>query len=78
MALATEAAPAPLLAHARSNATISSASESAGEIVYRPYLGESDLPSIMALVQSELSEPYVIYTYRYFLQQWYVLYLCSQ
>ncbi|CDO70406.1 hypothetical protein BN946_scf184999.g47 [Trametes cinnabarina] len=24
----------------------------------------------MALVQHELSEPYVIYTYRYFLQQW--------
>ena len=41
-------------------------------IVYRPYAGESDLPSIMALVQSELSEPYVIYTYRYFLHQWYV------
>lgn len=39
-------------------------------IVYRPYVGESDLPAIMALVQSELSEPYVIYTYRYFLQQW--------
>ena len=39
-------------------------------IVYRPYVGESDLPNIMALVQSELSEPYVIYTYRYFLQQW--------
>ena len=43
------------------------------EIVYRPYVGESDLPNIMALVQSELSEPYVIYTYRYFLQQWSVL-----
>ena len=39
-------------------------------IYYRPYVGESDLPSIMALVQSELSEPYVIYTYRYFLRQW--------
>jgi hypothetical protein len=39
-------------------------------IVYRPYVGESDLPRIMALVQSELSEPYVIYTYRYFLHQW--------
>jgi hypothetical protein len=41
-------------------------------IVYRPYVGESDLPHIIALVQSELSEPYVIYTYRYFLHQWYV------
>ncbi|TRM56259.1 acyl-CoA N-acyltransferase [Schizophyllum amplum] len=39
-------------------------------IVYRQYAGEEDLPPIMALVQSELSEPYVIYTFRYFLQQW--------
>ncbi|KAF8622808.1 hypothetical protein AX15_006734 [Amanita polypyramis BW_CC] len=40
------------------------------DIVYRQYAGESDLPHIMALVQSELSEPYVIYTFRYFLHQW--------
>ena len=40
-------------------------------IGYRQYMGESDLPHIMALVQHELSEPYVIYTYRYFLHQWY-------
>ncbi|KAM6493458.1 Acyl-CoA N-acyltransferase [Amanita muscaria] len=40
------------------------------DIVYRRYAGESDLPHIMALVQSELSEPYVIYTFRYFLHQW--------
>ena len=42
-------------------------------IVYRQYMGESDLPPIMALVQHELSEPYVIYTYRYFLHQWSVI-----
>ncbi|KAI0776839.1 acyl-CoA N-acyltransferase [Trametes elegans] len=41
-----------------------------GSVVYRQYSGESELPHIMALVQHELSEPYVIYTYRYFLQQW--------
>ncbi|KAJ7584874.1 acyl-CoA N-acyltransferase [Mycena floridula] len=40
------------------------------EIMYRQYGGESDLPHIMSLVQSELSEPYVIYTFRYFLHQW--------
>ncbi|KAH8823846.1 acyl-CoA N-acyltransferase [Flagelloscypha sp. PMI_526] len=38
-------------------------------IAYRPYV-ESDLPHVMSLVQSELSEPYVIYTFRYFLYQW--------
>ncbi|KAF8556718.1 acyl-CoA N-acyltransferase [Imleria badia] len=42
----------------------------ADQISYREYTGESDLPHIMALVQTELSEPYVIYTYRYFLHQW--------
>ncbi|KZT57595.1 acyl-CoA N-acyltransferase [Calocera cornea HHB12733] len=36
-------------------------------ITYRPYAGPSDLPAVMALVEHELSEPYVIYTYRYFL-----------
>lgn len=41
-------------------------------IHYRPYSGEKDLPHVMTLVQSELSEPYVIYTFRYFLEQWYV------
>ena len=40
------------------------------QILYRKYLGEPDLPSIMDLVQSELSEPYVIYTFRYFLHHW--------
>jgi len=40
-------------------------------ITYRQYTGEPDLPHIISLVEHELSEPYVIYTYRYFLNQWY-------
>ncbi|KAG5645643.1 hypothetical protein DXG03_005634 [Asterophora parasitica] len=40
------------------------------DIQYRQYLGEEDLPHVMDLVQSELSEPYVIYTFRYFLHHW--------
>nr|GAT60506.1 N-acetyltransferase MAK3 [Mycena chlorophos] len=39
-------------------------------ILYKQYSGEQDLPYIMHLVQSELSEPYVVYTFRYFLHQW--------
>jgi peptide alpha-N-acetyltransferase len=39
-------------------------------IICKPYVGEADLPHIMALVQNELSEPYVVYTFRYFLYQW--------
>lgn len=40
------------------------------EIWYRQYESELDLPSVMRLVGSELSEPYIIYTYRYFLANW--------
>ncbi|KAI4517800.1 acyl-CoA N-acyltransferase [Schizophyllum commune Loenen D] len=46
----------------------------ASAIFYRQYAGEEDLPHIMALVQSELSEPYVIYTFRYFLHQCHLAY----
>jgi GNAT superfamily N-acetyltransferase len=34
------------------------------------YAGEVDLPTVMALVDAELSEPYSIFTYRYFLHTW--------
>ena len=31
---------------------------------------ERDLPTVMALIDGELSEPYSIFTYRYFVRQW--------
>jgi peptide alpha-N-acetyltransferase len=34
------------------------------------YESERQLPEIMALIDAELSEPYSIFTYRYFLSQW--------
>ena len=34
------------------------------------YSGEADLPLAMSLVDAELSEPYSIFTYRYFLRNW--------
>ncbi|CAO1627841.1 unnamed protein product [Parajaminaea phylloscopi] len=37
---------------------------------YTRYSGELELPLIAALIEKELSEPYLIYTYRYFLNQW--------
>ncbi|WVR03126.1 hypothetical protein IAU60_000116 [Kwoniella sp. DSM 27419] len=41
------------------------------ELFYRTYLGEEgDLPGIMRLVEQELSEPYNVYTFRYFLIDW--------
>jgi peptide alpha-N-acetyltransferase len=47
-----------------------SSSDPAVAIAYRPYTNESQLPFIASLVETELSEPYVVYTYRYFLHQW--------
>lgn len=35
-----------------------------------PYVGESQLPSLIALVAPQLSEPYSVFTYRFFLEGW--------
>lgn len=43
---------------------------SASEIEYVSYGGEHHLPLIMGLVDQELSEPYSIFTYRYFVYLW--------
>ncbi|XP_057982556.1 N-alpha-acetyltransferase MAK3 [Malania oleifera] len=42
----------------------------ASEIEYVSYGGEHHLPLIMRLVDQELSEPYSIFTYRYFVYLW--------
>jgi len=42
----------------------------ASEIEYVSYGGEHHLPLIMRLVDHELSEPYSIFTYRYFVYLW--------
>ncbi|KAL6890209.1 hypothetical protein ACP4OV_008972 [Aristida adscensionis] len=41
-----------------------------GEIVYVNYGGEEHLHLVMSLVDAELSEPYSIFTYRYFVYLW--------
>ncbi|CEH13712.1 N-acetyltransferase [Ceraceosorus bombacis] len=35
-----------------------------------PYAGEAQLPIIASLIERELSEPYIVHTYRYFLRGW--------
>uniref|UniRef100_A0A182N6U7 N-terminal methionine N(alpha)-acetyltransferase NatC n=1 Tax=Anopheles dirus TaxID=7168 RepID=A0A182N6U7_9DIPT len=40
------------------------------EIAYQVYESERQMPAIMALIQKDLSEPYSIYTYRYFIHNW--------
>ena len=44
---------------------------------YVDYVDESVLPDIQALVGKDLSEPYSIFTYRYFLHQWPRLCICA-
>ncbi|BET00873.1 FR47-like protein [Nesidiocoris tenuis] len=45
-------------------------SESEGELQYVSYVSELQMPDIMSLIQKDLSEPYSIYTYRYFIHNW--------
>jgi peptide alpha-N-acetyltransferase len=41
-----------------------------GKIRLQEYEGEHQLNLINQLIESDLSEPYSIYTYRYFLHAW--------
>lgn len=47
------------------------------EIVFVDYSDESMLADIQKLVSKDLSEPYSIYTYRYFLHSWPNLCICA-
>ena len=40
------------------------------EVTYIVYESELQMPDIMRLIQKDLSEPYSIYTYRYFIHNW--------
>ena len=40
------------------------------EVVYVPYESELQMPDIIRLMKADLSEPYSIYTYRYFIHNW--------
>eukprot|EP00004_Rigifila_ramosa_P021276 TRINITY_DN5629_c0_g1_i1.p1 TRINITY_DN5629_c0_g1~~TRINITY_DN5629_c0_g1_i1.p1 ORF type:complete len:169 (+),score=31.30 TRINITY_DN5629_c0_g1_i1:3-509(+) len=40
------------------------------DIEFKTYGGEAELEAIMRLVDRDLSEPYSIYTYRYFVNHW--------
>ena len=39
-------------------------------IVIEAYKDESQMPDIMRVITKELSEPYSIYTYRFFIHNW--------
>lgn len=40
------------------------------EVTFKEYENEHQMPDIMRVIQRELSEPYSIYTYRYFIHNW--------
>lgn len=40
------------------------------DIQYIQYTSEVQMPDIMRLMKADLSEPYSIYTYRYFIHNW--------
>lgn len=48
-----------------------------GEIFYVDYENEKHLTDIQVLVSRDLSEPYSIFTYRYFLHNWPELCICA-
>ena len=48
----------------------SSRNDIADEVSYIVYESELQMPEIMRLIQKDLSEPYSIYTYRYFIHNW--------
>jgi peptide alpha-N-acetyltransferase len=40
------------------------------DLTWRTFESEADLAMIMSMMTRDLSEPYPIYTYRFFVQQW--------
>jgi len=42
----------------------------ADSIILRTYQSDEDMKIITAMMERDLSEPYSIFTYRYFLQDW--------
>jgi len=40
------------------------------KVTFVNYESEQQMPAIMTLIQKDLSEPYSIYTYRYFIHNW--------
>jgi len=40
------------------------------DVSFIPYKDETDMPGIVELIEKDLSEPYSIFTYRYFINNW--------
>ena len=44
--------------------------DSTSPLTYEVYREESQMPQIVALIEKDLSEPYSVFTYRYFINTW--------
>ena len=62
--------PPPFLLAQRKSMAEPVVVERDGEISYSPYTGEHELQGIINLISVDLSEPYSIFTYRYFINNW--------
>lgn len=40
------------------------------DVQFVPYKDETDMPGIVELIEKDLSEPYSVFTYRYFINNW--------
>lgn len=61
---------APLSSLPRTALSVKSIKTSTVEVTFKEYENELQMPDIMRVIQRELSEPYSIYTYRYFIHNW--------
>ncbi|TVU24600.1 hypothetical protein EJB05_27048 [Eragrostis curvula] len=61
---------AAAVAGSGASSSASGGGDEEAEITYVSYGGEHHLPLVMSLVDAELSEPYSIFTYRYFVYLW--------
>ena len=50
--------------------TIADSTDNEDEIRLLPYSSELQMSAIIRLIKEDLSEPYSIYTYRYFIYNW--------
>lgn len=54
----------------RTALSVKSINTSTIKVTFKEYENELQMPDIMRVIQRELSEPYSIYTYRYFIHNW--------
>lgn len=66
----TSAVSEPPHAIAIANLPVAVEEDQKTKIQYKVYESELEMPDIMRLIQKDLSEPYSVYTYRYFIHNW--------